>query len=244
MRTKSVAESDVDPRIIVALDTPSLDVARQLLKDLEGLVSFYKVGFELFAAHGWKAVELVRAAGGRVFLDLKLHDIPNTVSKTMAVLCEHDVDMVTVHTLGGYEMMKATRGIVDQRIQAGKKGPIILGVTILTSHREAELEEDLGITRGLEEEVCYLAAVAKRAGLDGVVSSPHETAMLRQKFPQNFLIVTPGIRPQGSSVGDQKRVFAPAEAIQAGASYLVIGRPITSADSPKKEVLRILSSLA
>lgn len=172
-----------DCALIVALDTPHLDVARKLLKELKGLIHFYKIGTELFTAHGWEAVELVRQAGGRIFLDLKLHDIPNTVAKTVAVICEHDIEMFNVHALGGLEMMRKTRDMVDERVQTGKPKPVVLGVTILTSHTEAVLSRELGIEKKLQEEVLALARLVKSAGLDGVVSSPQEIALLRKEFP-------------------------------------------------------------
>lgn len=233
----------VKDKIIVALDTPCIEMAEKLLKNLQGEVSFYKVGFELFTAHAWKAVKLVRKYGGRVFLDLKLHDIPNTVSKTMAVLCEHEVDMVTVHTLGGYEMMKKTCEIADARAATGKHRPMILGVTILTSHSEEQIQNELGIQRRLPDQVLALAKLAHKAGLDGIVSSPQETEFLRTHLPADFLMITPGVRPEGADKSDQKRTFTPAQAVQAGASYLVIGRPITGASNPKAAVQQILQSM-
>lgn len=228
-------------KIIVALDTSSLETAEKLLGELRGLVSFYKVGFEFFSAHGWKAVDLVRRCGGRVFLDLKLHDIPNTVSKTVAVLCRHPIDMLTLHTLGGFEMMKRAREIVETSWKYGLFKPLLLGVTVLTSHTESQLKEELGIDQGLEEEVISLATLAHNAGLDGVVSSPHETALLRQKLPPKFTLVTPGIRPEGTEAGDQKRIFTPKEAIEAGADFLVVGRPVSEANNPAKAIQDMLS---
>lgn len=230
-------------RIIVALDTPSLDVVKKLVKQLEGLVHFYKIGSELFTAHGWEAVDLVTQKGGRIFLDLKFHDIPNTVSKTAAVVSEHDIFMFNVHTLGGLEMMKKTREAVEERSVPDKKKPLLLGVTILTSHSEEDLASQLGISRKLDEEVLSLARLAKKAGLDGVVSSPREIELLRKEFGPDFLIVTPGIRPKGSPKGDQKRTFAPKDAFEAGASYIVVGRPVTAAPDPRAAAQKILESL-
>ncbi len=231
-----------DPRLIVALDTPSLDIVKKILKELEGAVSFYKVGFELFTAHGWEAVNLVRKSGAEVFLDLKLHDIPNTVSKAAAVLAERDIEIFNVHTLGGFEMMKKTREMVDLHVKDPKKRPLVIGVTILTSHNESDLKE-MGIGRSLNEQVLHLAKLAKKAGLDGVVCSPQEIEMLRKEFPKDFVIVTPGVRPAGSAKGDQKRTMTPGEAIKAGASFIVVGRPITAAKNPRNEVLSILKDL-
>jgi orotidine-5'-phosphate decarboxylase len=231
-----------DSKVILALDTSSLDVAKKLIKEVEGVIGYYKIGFELFTAHGWAAVDLVKKAGGKVFLDLKLHDIPNTVAKSAAVICEHEVDMFNVHTLGGFEMMKEVRKTVDERAK-GKKKPVVIGVTILTSHTEKNLSEDLGIKRGLNEQVLHLAGLAEKAGLDGVVSSPQEITLIRGKLPKDFLIVTPGIRPAGSDKGDQKRTFTPQDALQAGCDYMVIGRPIYAAAQPRKAAAEILESL-
>lgn len=231
-------------KVIVALDTFSLDAAKKLLQDLEGVISYYKIGFELFTAHGWAAVDLVRKFGGKIFLDLKLHDIPNTVAKTAAVLCEHDIEMFNVHTLGGFEMMSQVRKVVDERAKTNKKRPIVIGVTILTSHAPEDLSRDLGISRDLNAQVLHLAGLANKAGLDGVVCSPLEIQMLRKNIGPDFKIVTPGIRGKGDAKGDQKRTFSAPEAIQAGASYIVIGRPITAAENPRKEAELILQSLA
>jgi orotidine-5'-phosphate decarboxylase len=231
-----------DSRVIVALDTPDLDTVTKLIKDLEGIITYYKIGFELFTAHGWKAVDLVRRSGAEIFLDLKYHDIPNTVAKTAAVVCEHDLSMFNVHTLGGLEMMSEVRKVVDDRAKDKAKKPKVLGVTILTSHNEETLKE-LGIERNVNDQVLHLARLAKQAGLDGVVASPHETELLRKEFKKDFLIVTPGIRPAGSAKGDQKRTFGPKEALEAGASYIVVGRPITAAIDPRNEAIAIVGSI-
>ncbi len=236
-------KSETDPRMIVALDTSSLDVAKKLTKELKGVVSYYKIGFELFTAYGWEAVELVKKTGAKVFLDLKLHDIPNTVSKTAAVICEHEVDMFNVHTLGGFEMMKEVRKVVDERSKGKKHKPLVIGVTILTSHTEKDLSEHLAIQRKLTDQVVHLAGLARKSGLDGVVSSPQEITLIREKLPKDFLIVTPGIRPAGSDKGDQKRTFTPEDALSAGADYIVIGRPIYGAPSPRQAALDILHSV-
>lgn len=230
-------------KIIVALDTPSIDVTKKLLKELDGLISFYKIGFELFTEHGWKAVELVKKFKGKIFLDLKLHDIPNTVSKTAAVICEHEIEMFNVHALGGLEMMRKTREIVDERVKTGALRPLILGVTILTSHKPQDLPKHIGIMRPLEEQVVFLAEKVQEAGLDGVISSPQEIKMIRAKIPKPFHIITPGVRPVGSAQDDQIRTFTPSQAVQAGADYLVIGRPIVSSENPRKAASEIIKSI-
>jgi orotidine-5'-phosphate decarboxylase len=236
------ASAQLKERLIVALDTPSLEAVRAIMTRLKGLVSFYKVGLELFSAQGWQAVEIVKSQGCRVFVDLKLHDIPNTVARAVAVLCEHEVDMLTVHTLGGTAMMKKAREVVEERIGTGKHRPLVMGVTVLTSHSEQELASELGIAKALPQAVMDLAALAHKSGLDGVISSPQETAGLRAKFGRNFIIVTPGIRPGGTAKADQKRVLTPKQAVEAGADYLVIGRPITAAADPGQVVENILKS--
>ncbi len=229
-------------KLIVALDTPSLDIVKKLLKELKGVVSFYKIGFELFTAHGWEAVEMVRKAGGNIFLDLKLHDIPNTVAKTAAVLCEHEVEMFNVHTLGGFEMMKQVRETVDGRAHKNKK-PLVLGVTILTSHSQETLAKDLRISEKIEDQVLHLASLAQKAGLDGVVCSPQEIQLLREKISKDFVIVTPGIRPLESAKDDQTRIMTPHQAIEQGASFIVVGRPINAAADPRQAALDLINSL-
>lgn len=228
-------------KIILALDTSSLTIAKKLIQELDGIISYFKIGFELFTAHSWKAVELVKKYEGKIFLDLKLHDIPNTVAKTAGVICDHEVDMFNVHALGGYDMMKLVRETVDKRAHESK--PEVIAVTILTSHTPQSLSNDLGVKRGLEDQVIHLAQLAQKAGLDGVVSSPQEIKLIRSNLPKDFRIVTPGIRPAGSDKGDQKRTFTPQDALEAGCDYMVIGRPIYDAPNPRKAAEEIVESL-
>ena len=237
-------EIPANERLIVALDAPTLEVAEQWLKELKGIVHYYKVGLELFTAHGWKAVNLVKNYGGRVFLDLKLHDIPNTVSRTLASVCEHEVDIVNVHALGGFEMMKMAREAVEKYSSGRVKRPKLIAVTVLTSHDQKSLSRDLRVRGSVKKEVLHLAGLAKKADLDGIVCSPEETPLVRKKFKEDFLIVTPGIRPAGADVGDQKRILTPEKALKAGSDYIVVGRPITQAQDPQKSALQILSALA
>lgn len=237
--------SALDPkeRLIVALDAPTLEVAESWLSELKGIVHYYKVGLELFTAHGWKAVNLVKNYGGRVFLDLKLHDIPNTVSRTLASVCEHEVDMVNVHALGGFEMMRMAREAVEKYSSGCVKKPQLIAVTVLTSHDQRSLSRELRVKGRIKHEVLHLAGLAKKAGLDGIVCSPEETAWVRRKMKHDFLIVTPGIRPVGADKGDQKRIFTPEKALKAGSDHIVVGRPITQAPDPKEAALKILASL-
>ncbi len=226
-------------KVIVALDKPDLEDVDRLLDQLKGSASYFKIGFELFTAQGWKAVERVRRHGGRIFLDLKLHDIPNTVARAIRVVCEHEIDMVNVHTLGGMEMMQAAA----EAARSYKKAPVLIGVTILTSHTEAVLRQELGMSRSLPDQVLHLARQAHEAGLNGLVCSPLEVTMLRQEIARPFCLVTPGIRPAGSAAGDQKRICTPREAFEKGADYLVIGRPVTDAPDPGEAFDRIAATL-
>ena len=231
-------------KIIVALDTPTLEGAEKLLSELRDVISFYKIGFEFFTAHGWKAVDLVKKSGAKVFLDLKLHDIPNTAAKTAAVICDHGVDMFNVHALGGFEMMKAVRDTVDEKTKGNKQKPVLIAVTILTSHSPETLSSELNISKSLPDQVSHLAGLARGAGLDGVVCSAEEAPVLRAEFPRPFCLVTPGIRPEGADKGDQKRIMTPPDAVRAGVDYMVIGRPITAASDPRKAALSILASIS
>ncbi len=231
-------------RLIVALDTAELNQAERLLKDLNGLINYYKVGLELFTAHGWEAVDLVRRHQGKVFLDLKLHDIPNTVAGSIAVVCGHEIDMVNVHASGGFEMMQKVREAIDAACPAGKPRPVVLGVTVLTSLNEIALKRELGVSKTVQDQVLALAQWAEKAGMDGVVSSPQELTLLRKQHPRDFILVTPGVRPKGSSTDDQKRICTPREAFDQGADYIVIGRPITAAVNPRKQAEAILNTLS
>lgn len=229
--------------LIVALDYPDLDSCRNLIKKLDGLIDHYKIGSELFTAHGWKAVDLIHGSGAKVFLDLKLHDIPTTVARTARVIAQRGIFMFNVHALGGLEMMRETRKAVDETSASGKR-PLLIAVTILTSHEEKMLSSQLGISRPLEEEVLALARLAREAGLDGVVSSPRETEMLRKDLGRGFILVTPGIRLPGNDLNDQKRSLTAREAREKGASYLVVGRPITAASDPQAAASQLLQSLS
>ncbi len=236
-------ENKKQEKLIVALDTADLAQLELLQKELVGVVTYYKVGLELFTAYGWQAVKLIQNAGGKVFLDLKLHDIPNTVAKTAAVIAEHQVDMFNVHALGGFEMMSWVRKAVDEKVPAGQKKPVVLAVTILTSHSQEELSSDLGIQRKVQDQVLHLAKLAQKAGLDGVVCSPHEIEILRKEMGPDFIIVTPGIRSAENAMADQKRTLTAREAIQLGANHIVVGRPITAAKNPREEASKILQTL-
>jgi len=222
--------------IIAALDVPTANEALTLAKAIAPAVGAFKIGKELFVAEGPDIVRRVRDTGAAVFLDLKFHDIPNTVAKAVASAAQQDVQMLTVHTSGGAAMLRAAQEA------AGPDGPLVLGVTVLTSMDEQDLTE-LGIQKTPAEQVHHLAKLATAAGLCGLVCSPQEIAPLREVLPAEVQLVTPGIRPAGSASGDQKRVMTPADAITAGADWLVIGRPIYAAGNPRAAAEAIRESL-
>ena len=211
-----------------------------MARRLQGAAGLFKVGSQLFTAEGPKAVEKLASLGFGIFLDLKFHDIPNTVAGAVAATAGlPKVRLLTVHTLGGVAMMRAASEAV-----AGKKNrPALLGVTILTSMDAAELRR-VGIAGSPGSRALALARLAKGAGLDGVVASAHEAAPIRQACGPKFLIVVPGVRPAAASLNDQSRVETPAEAIRAGADYLVVGRPITAAANPRGAALAIAEEIA
>jgi len=212
-------------RLIVALDVPTKDEALALVESLAGRVGMFKVGKQLFTAAGPELVRGIVARGERVFLDLKFHDIPNTVSGAVASARGLGVSLVDVHALGGPAMVAAAA-----RACAGS-GTRLLAITVLTSHDE-ECLAAIGLSGTLADSVRRLARLAKDAGADGVVCSPHEVAVVREACGPSFLVVTPGIRPAGAALGDQARAATPAAARAAGADYLVVGRPITEAPDP------------
>lgn len=232
-------------RLIVALDVATLAEEEKTLRELGGTVSFFKVGNQLFTAAGPRAVEAIKKTGARVFLDLKYHDIPNTVERTAQSACDLGVDLFNVHALGGFEMMEcAAKAVWNWSEEKGRPGPKILGVTVLTSLSEASLKDVMGETnRTLEEEVLMLARMASSAGLDGVVASPEEIVPIKEACGKEFIVLTPGVRPKGSEMGDQKRVLTPGEAIRRGADYLVVGRPILSALNPGEAAGAILKEM-
>ncbi len=223
-------------KIIVALDLPSVDSARNMIKTLGKDVSWYKIGLQLFALGGPTFVQEVKASGAKIFLDLKFHDIPNTVRSAVEAACALGVDMLTIHLSGGSEMCQAA---VEGR---GSDSTLILGVTVLTSQTEATFSE-IGVNRSMTEQVIALARLAKATGITGLIASPLELEPLRREIGKSLVIVTPGVRPTWSEAGDQKRFTTPADAINLGADYLVIGRPITGAADPKAAFSRIASEL-
>ena len=225
-----MAAMPAQDQLIVALDLPSADAATRMAEKLRGHVGMFKVGSELFTAEGPVLVHYLVATGKKVFLDLKFHDIPNTVRAAAREAAQLGVRMLNVHASGGRKMMEAAREGAREGAPDGKM-PLVLAVTVLTSLESRDLEE-LGISGTPEEAVVRLARLAQKAGLDGVVASPREIAAIRRACGPGFVIVTPGIRPATSASNDQARIATPHKAIQAGADYLVVGRPITGAPDP------------
>lgn len=215
-----------EERPIIALDFPSFEEMKSFLGLFPKEEKLYvKIGMELYYAVGPEIVRYVKALGHSVFLDLKLHDIPNTVMSTMEVLSKMGIDMTTVQAAGGVEMLQAARKGLGQ-------GPILIAVTQLTSTSEEMMREDQNIQSTLLESVLHYAKRTVIAGLDGVVCSAHEVEAIKEVTPDNFVCLTPGIRPTGSDIGDQKRIMTPSQAKTIGSDYIVVGRPITLADDP------------
>ncbi len=232
-----------DNRLIVALDFHEMDKVATLVERLGDSVGYYKVGMELFYSVGESAVKFLREKQKNVFLDLKLHDIPNTTAQGICSLTRLGASMLNVHASGGLMMMKTAA--IQMRRQAaehGSKPPKLIAVTVLTSVGEADWRR-LNFKTTIGECVVQLAKLAQEAGLDGVVASPKEAAAIRRACGDDFLIVTPGVRPAGAAADDQSRFATPSAALRSGASHLVVGRPITQAGDPKEAAERILAEM-
>jgi len=228
--------SDARDRLIVALDVSSAAAAREIVAAVGDSASTYKVGMQLFTAEGPQVVRELVGSGRRVFLDLKYHDIPSTVGAAVREAAELGVNMLTVHAAGGSKMLRAAA-------DAGREGLTVLAVTVLTSFDQAELES-VGVASALPEQVLKLATLAVASGCQGIVSSAREAPALRRKLGNGFALVTPGVRPAGSETQDQARVVTPAAAIAAGASHIVVGRPITGAANPAAAAAAILAEIS
>ncbi len=227
-------------QLIVALDVATLDEAKRLVRALEETVDIFKVGSQLFTACGPEVVRYLLREGKEVFLDLKFHDIPNTVASAVAAAVHiteggRGIMMCTLHALGGPEMLQAAAQAARKEAQiTGVKRPLLVAITVLTSEAKKDNIPRLVLER---------SALAKEAGLDGVVASSQEAAFVRREFGKDFVIVTPGIRPKGSAVGDQKRVTTPADAIVHGSNFLVVGRPVVNASDPAAAAKQILKEI-
>lgn len=225
-------------RLIIALDVSRAFEAQKIVQEIGESASTYKVGKQLFTAEGPQVVRDLVASGRKVFLDLKFHDIPNTVAGAVTSACELGVSMLTVHASGGSKMLKAAAEAASNSIAK----PLVLAVTVLTSLNDADLQE-LGLPVGVADQVLRLAGIARNAGCTGIVASAHEASSLRRNLGEGFAIVTPGVRPAGADVGDQARVVTPADAIRAGATHIVVGRPITGDPKPAEAARRIQQEL-
>jgi orotidine-5'-phosphate decarboxylase len=221
--------------IIVALDVPTKREALELAEKLRDQISFFKIGLQLYTAEGPEVVRAVSSSGSKVWLDLKLYDIPNTVARAVESANRLGVQMLTIHLSGGSEMIRAATA-------ANANDTLLLGVTLLTSATEETLRE-IGIQDKVDDQVLRLAKLGIEAGIDGVVASPHEIKPLRREFGNKIKIVVPGIRPTWSEPGDQRRTMTPCDALEAGADYLVIGRPITAHPNPQEAAAKILEEM-
>lgn len=241
--TPTTPEEAARKRLILALDVPTLEDAVRWYERMSPYFGWFKVGLELFSAHGPAVFERIPAE--RTFLDVKYHDIPNTVAGASRSAAGLGVWMFNVHAAGGAEMMRAARkGADEAAAKAGGRAPLVIAVTVLSSVDEQVLRDEIGVARPIEEQVTQMALLTKEAGLDGVVASAPEVARIREACGPDFMIMTPGIRPAGAAMGDQKRVMTPAQAIRAGSSVIGIGRAVTAAPDPEAASRAILEEVA
>ena len=245
MSAHTLTREQAAGKIMVALDYPDAASAEKLLRDLEGIPCYIKVGMQLFYAAGPDFVRSLKQRGYRVFLDVKMHDIPNTVKGGANSVTRLGVDMFNVHAAGGRDMMEAAMEGVEDALAADSdlSRPTVIAVTQLTSTSLEMLNDEIGIIGTMEEAVSRYALLAIASGLDGVVASPQEVGLVKDTCGPSFQTVTPGIRPAGADVGDQTRIMTPAQALMAGTDYMVIGRPITQAPDPRAALESILEEM-
>ena len=238
-----MGSANLSSRVILALDVDTIDQARDLVSHLSPSFRIFKVGYQLFTHYGVQALEMVKGLGGEVFLDLKFHDIPETVARACEEAARHQVKLFTIHALGGREMIQKA---AEQTRMAAEKfrvtKPLVLAVTILTSLNQEQIRE-VGIDLPLKDSIIRLAQLAQEGGADGVIASAQEAALIKETCGKDFLVVTPGIRPVFASAHDQKRIATPKEAFQSGADYIVIGRPITQAKDPVEAAKKLIEEL-
>ena len=229
--------------IIVALDVPTLGKAEKLVSDLIEYVSIFKIGYQLLISEGKDIIHMVQDKGGKVFLDLKFHDIPSVISNAVEIAVQEKVYILTLHSLGGRAMLsEVVKRVKDLREESSTRRPLLLGVTVLTSLGEDDLPE-LGFSLSMKEEILKLATICKECGLNGIVCSGEEISLIRERFKENFLIVTPGVRFEPLPSDDQRRIITVEDAIRNGADYLVMGRSITESKEPKQKMELILEKL-
>ena len=227
-------------RVIVALDVPRAADIKPLVTQVPNEIEWYKVGLELFISEGHEAIQILTDMGKQIFLDLKLHDIPRTVAHAVNAAASHGVGLLTIHATGGRAMLTAA---AEAAAAAGTNQPKLLAITTLTSLDQQDLT-DIGVQRQLTEQTLELGKMAVSCGIDGLVCSPLEVSQFREALGESTILVTPGVRPAGAELGDQKRVSTPAEAVRAGSNFLVIGRPIVKADDPGAAARAILAEMA
>lgn len=237
------AKRGTSPTLITALDVSTPAEALDLVEALRGTVDYFKIGSRLFTAAGPVMVEELKRRGARIFLDCKFHDIPATVAGAVGEAAKLGIDMMTLHTLGGVDMMRAAAAAAGEAGRSSVRRPLIVGVTVLTSMSRSDVEAVFGRTATVADLVHALAGRAHEAGLDGVVASVGEAARIKREIDPAFIVVTPGIRPSGAAAGDQKRVATPREAALAGSDFIVVGRPIIQASSPAAAAQGILEEL-
>lgn len=226
------------------MDVESPQKAADLVRRLSDLISFYKIGLRLFTLTGPWIISQLKGMGVKLFLDLKFHDIPNTVADVSRAAVSMGVDMFNLHIGGGMRMMRAAvEAAHDEADRIGIPPPVLLGVTVLTSLDEEEMRGIYGTGRSTSEQVAHMAEMARSAGLDGVVASPLEIEVIRDRCGGDLTIVTPGVRPRWFGRGDQRRVMTPSEALRAGADYIVVGRPIYASDDPREATLKIIEEI-
>lgn len=231
-------------RLILAVDTPTVEGARRIIDELSEYVGIFKIGLEMLMNEGPQVLNVFQQKNFKVFFDGKFLDIPNTVAKATDAVAYAGVDMLTVHATGGRKMLEAcAQSAKSGSARAGKREPIVLGVTVLTSLDQKALNEELRVSGSVSEQVVNLAKLCQASGITGIVASPEEIAQVRQALGPKMVLVTPGVRPKWADTNDQSRVMTPADAIAAGADYLVIGRPITSAANPAEAAKRIVQEI-
>ncbi|HEX3032033.1 MAG TPA: orotidine-5'-phosphate decarboxylase [Bacillota bacterium] len=235
---------EANDRLILALDVDTMEEAERLVAATKDYVGVYKVGMQLYNSVGPAVIHRLKQLGHKVFADLKFHDIPNTVKQAGEVMTGHGVYMFNVHCAGGREMMRqTTEGAKAAAARTGEAAPLLLGVTILTSLDQAAVNEEVGLAGAVADQVVRYARLAQESGLDGVVASPKEIGALRQACGEDFALVIPGIRPAWAAANDQKRIMTPGEAIAAGATYIVVGRPITAAADPREAAAKVVAEI-
>ncbi|MFA7658072.1 MAG: orotidine-5'-phosphate decarboxylase [Candidatus Gastranaerophilaceae bacterium] len=241
---KVTKPTEAKERIILALDVDDLEEAEKLVVELKDYVGFFKVGLQLFTSYGFSAIKMIRDNGGKVYCDLKFHDIPNTVSHACSNLIRHNINFFNLHLQGGSKMvLQAVKTAKDTAKCLNINPPTILGVSLLSSFGQRTLTEELWVERNIEDYIMQLTKIAKDNGLDGIVAGASEAKRIRKAFGEDFIILCPATRPTWSAVNDQVRVDTPTDAIKAGVDYLVIGRPITDAEDKVAAVKLIIDEI-